>query len=87
MAAVRRNSEVADLVRRLERSTQQVTASLDMFRPWHDETSELQIGPGLEPLQSALLHQFVAEPTESKSFLVAAEVWAGYHAKTYIRDA
>jgi hypothetical protein len=39
-----------------------------MFRPWHDETSEPQIGPGLEPLQSALLHQFVAEPTESKSF-------------------
>jgi hypothetical protein len=30
-----------------------------------------------------LLHQFVAEPTESKSFLVVAD----YHAKTYIRDA
>jgi hypothetical protein len=32
-AAVRRKSEIADLVRSLKRPTQQITASPDMFRP------------------------------------------------------
>ena len=53
-AAVRRKSEIADLVRDLESPAYQVTASPNMFRPWHDLTSEQHIRPGLEPLQSAL---------------------------------
>ena len=86
-AAVRRKSEVADLVRGLERPTQQIAASPDMFRPWHDVTSEDHIGPGLEALQAAFFDQFIAEPTESKSGLVVAEMWSGYHAKPYIGEA
>src|SRR5260370_19377098 len=87
VAAVRRKTEVADLVRGLEGPTHHVTASLHMFRPWHDVTSEQHIGPGLEALQSAFFDQFIAEATESKSDLVVAEVWAGYHAKVYIGEA
>jgi hypothetical protein len=33
---VRRKREIAGLVRSLKRPTHQITASLDMFRPWHD---------------------------------------------------
>ena len=87
VAAVRRKSEVADLVRGIERPTHQVTASPDMFRPWHDVTSKAHIGPGLETLQAAFFDQFIAKPTESKSGLVVAEVRSGYHAKPYIGDA
>ena len=36
VAAVSRKSEVAGLVRGLESATQQITASPEMFRPWHD---------------------------------------------------
>ena len=78
--------EVADLVRGLERPMYQVTASPDMFRPWHDVTSEDHIGPGLEALQAAFFDQFIAEPTESKSGLVVAEVRSGYHAKPYVGE-
>src|SRR5262249_10025884 len=42
------------------------------------------MAPGLEPLQSTLFDQFIAEATESKSGLVVAEVRTGYHAKQYI---
>jgi hypothetical protein len=86
-AAVRRISEVADLVRGLERPAYQVTAGPDMFRPWHDETSENHIGPCLEAFQTAFFSQFITELTEAKSGLVVAEVRAGYHAKHYIGDA
>ena len=79
--------EVADLVRGIESPTYQVTASPDMFRPWHDVTSEEHIGPRLKALQAAFFDQFIAKLTESKSGLVVAEVRAGYHAKPYIGEA
>jgi hypothetical protein len=44
---VRRKCEIADLVRGLELPTQQIAASLDMFRPGHDKISKAHIGPGL----------------------------------------
>ena len=78
-AAVRRKCEIADLVRGLEIPTQQIAASLEMFRPWHDEISKAHIGPGLEALQAAFFDQFIAKPTESKSGLVVVEMWAGDH--------
>ena len=51
--AVRRDTDVSNLVRGFERAMYQVTASPEMFRPWHDMTSETHIGIGLEALQSA----------------------------------
>src|SRR6266404_1662629 len=80
VAAVRRKTEVADLVRGLERPMYHVTASPDMFRPWHDVTSETHIGPGLEPLQSASFDQFIAKSAKSKSGIVIAEMRTGHHA-------
>src|SRR5438128_9472193 len=47
-AAVRRKSEVTDLVRRLERATHQIAASPDVFRPRQDDISKVHIGSGLE---------------------------------------
>src|SRR5580704_11570485 len=87
VAAVRRKSEVAGLVRGLESATQQITASPEMFRPWHDVVSEARIGPGLEALQAAFLDQFVAEATELKSGLVVVEVRSSYDTKPYIGEA
>src|SRR5260221_9784292 len=87
VAAVGRKSEVAGLVRSLESATQQITASPEMFRPWHDVVSEARIGPGLEALQAAFLNKFVAEATESKSGLVVAEVRSSYDTKPYIGEA
>ena len=49
--------------------------------------SEAHIGPGLEALQPAFFDQFIAEPAESKSGLVVAEVRSGDHAKPYIGEA
>src|ERR1700720_1944056 len=74
-AAVRRKCEIADLVRGLELPTQQIAASLDMFRPGHDKISKAYIGPGLEAPQAAFFDQFIAKPTESKSGLVVVEMW------------
>ena len=59
----------------------QVTSGPDMFRPWHDELPEPEIGSALEPLQSALFDQFIAEAAELESSPVVAEMRAGYHAK------
>src|ERR1700738_4595322 len=53
VAAVRRKSEVAGLVRGLESATQQITASPEMFRPWDDVVCEERIAPGLEAPQAA----------------------------------
>src|SRR5208282_2143720 len=50
-AAVSRKCEIADLVRGLELPTQQIAASLDMFRPGHDKISKAHIGPGLEVVE------------------------------------
>src|SRR6266700_3334244 len=76
-AAVRRKSEVTDLVRRFKRATHQIAASPDMSRPGRDDTSKVEIGPDLEALQPALFDQFVAEPAESKSGLIVAEARSG----------
>jgi hypothetical protein len=74
--AVRRKSQVAALVCRLEGAPHQFTASPDMSRPWQDDTSEVHIGPGLEAPQPALFDQVIAEPAESKSGLIVAPVVA-----------
>src|SRR5262252_6516787 len=76
-AAIRRKSEVAGLVRRLEPATQQITARLDMFCPRHDLISEADIGPGLEPLQPAFFDQIIAELAEAKCDLVITEMRSG----------
>src|SRR4029077_11640483 len=86
-AAVRRQGEIADLVRGLELPTQQIAASLDMFRPGHDKISKAHIGPGLEAPQSAFFDQFIAKPAESTSGCVVVEMWTGDHAKPYIGEA
>src|SRR6202022_4568172 len=86
-AAVGRKCEIADLVRGLERPTQQIAASLDMFRPGHDKISKAHVGPGPEAPQAAFFDQFIAKPAESKSGLVVVEMWAGNHAKPYIGEA
>src|ERR1700757_627704 len=86
-AAIRRKCEIADLVRGLEFPTQQIAASLHMFRPGHDKISKAHIGPGLEASQAALFDQFIAKPAESKSVLVVVEMWAGDHAQPHIGEA
>src|SRR6267378_6196403 len=86
-AAVRRKSEVTDLVRRLEPATQRIAASPDMFRPGRDDTSKVQMGPGLEARQPALFDQVIAEPAESESGLVVAEARSGEQAKHDISEA
>src|SRR5260370_20066999 len=83
-AAVHCKTEVADLVRGLERPMYQGAASPDMFRRWDQVTSEDHIGPGPEALQAAFFDQFIAEPAESKSGLVVAEVRSSYLTKPYI---
>jgi hypothetical protein len=82
--AVPGKSEVTELVRRLECAAYQITAGADMFRPRQDHISEDTIGPGLEALQSALLHKIAAKPAESKSGLVVAEACSGDQAKDHI---
>src|ERR1700722_7087046 len=76
-AVVRRKTEVADLVRGLERATQRVAAASDVFRPRHHVTGEDHQGSGLESLQAALFDQVIAEPAELKPGLVIGEVRSG----------
>src|SRR6266540_1630162 len=78
---ISRKREVTDFVRGIEGATNQIAASPDMFRPWHDDIAETHIGTGLEALQSAFFDQFIAEPTELKSGLVVAEARSGDDAK------
>jgi hypothetical protein len=87
VAAIRCKADVAALVRGLEGPTYEVTANPDMFRPGHDMTSESQIGPGLEALQSTFFDEFITQPTELKSYVVFAKMRASYHAKVYIGHA
>jgi hypothetical protein len=84
---IRRKSEVAGLVRGLESTAQQIYANPNMFRPWHDEISEAHMGSDLEAIEPALFDKVIAEATETKSGLVAAEVRSGYDAKPYIGEA
>ena len=74
LAGDRRISQVAGLVGGIEGPTQQITACLDMFRPWHDVIPEDYIGPRQEAIECALVDQLIAEPTELKSSLVVAGV-------------
>ena len=86
-ATVRRKSEVADLVRGLERAAHQISAGPDVLRPRQDDISKVHVGPGLEALQPALFDQVIAEPAESKAGLVVAEARAGEQAQRYIGEA
>ena len=65
VAAVGGVSEVADLVRRLERAAHQIAASPDMSRPGQNAIAKVHIGPGLETRQSAFFDQVIAELTEA----------------------
>ena len=85
VTAVRRETEIAGLVRGLERPAHQVPTGPDMFRPWDDEISETHIGACLEAIQTRFFAQFIAEPAESKSRLVVAEMRTSYHAKAIHR--
>src|SRR5262249_48523229 len=58
-----------------------------MFCPWHNDISETHIRSSFIALQAALLNQFIAEPTESKSVLVVAETRSGYNGKPYVGKA
>src|SRR5208337_654379 len=87
VAAKGRIGQVSDLVGRLERPTQQITASSDMSRPWEDQTCKVTIGPRLETPQSASLDQFAAKLAESKSGFIVAKAGAGDHAKHDIGEA
>src|SRR5215469_16845760 len=87
VAGVCRKVEVANLVANRESATLQIAAGPDMFRPRHNEASKALVGPGLETVQSASFNQLIAEPTESKSGLVVAEVWSGDDPKPYVRKA
>src|SRR3984885_12883265 len=87
VAAVGHVSEVALLICHLQRTAQQITRRPDMSRPRQDESSETHIGPGLEPRQSVLFNQVIAEPAESKAGLVVAEARSGDVAEPHIGEA
>src|SRR5439155_7753915 len=75
--SISRKREVTDFVRGIEGATNQIAASPDMFRPWHDDIAETHIGTGLEALESAYFDLFIAEPGESKYVLVVADARCG----------
>src|ERR1700704_546541 len=87
VAAVSRKGEVADLVCGVKRQTHQISAGSDVPRPRHDEISEGHVGTSLEAMQSAFVHQIVAEPAESESGPVVAEVRSEDHTKPNIGEA
>src|SRR5271168_5012277 len=87
VAAEARVSEVAGLVRGLERTMHQGPASLDMSGPGQDDISENQIGSGLKPPQSASFNQFITKPPELKSGLVVTKERTSDRAKPYIGAA
>src|SRR3984893_4908905 len=84
---ISRKREVTDFARCIDGATHQIAASPNMFRPWHDDTSERHICTGLEALQSAFFDQLVTELTESKTGLIVAEARSGDNAKEYIGEA
>ncbi len=87
LAAERRKDEVTDLVGGLKRAAHHVAANPDMFCPRQDNHSKIHVGPGLKALQPALFDEFIAEPPESISRLVVAELRSGEQAKVYIGEA
>src|SRR5262249_27469196 len=86
VAAVGRIGQVTDFVRGIEGATDQIAAGPDMSRPWRDVIAKNHIGSSLKALQSALLDQLIAEPTELRASLVVSEARSGYHGKGYIDD-
>src|SRR5262249_1795517 len=84
IAAVSCIGQVTDFVRGIEGATHQITAGLNMSRPWCDVISKDHIGSSLEALQSTLFDQVIAEPTESIASLVIGEARSRYHSKVYI---
>src|SRR3979490_2875618 len=87
VAAVGGVSEVADLVRRLERAAHQIAASPNMFRPGQYDISEVHIDSSPETRQSAAFNQVIAELTEAVCRLVVAEAGAGDNAKECVGGA
>ncbi len=85
--AIGRKGKITDFVRGIEGATYQIATGLDMSRPWHDDISEIHVRARLEVLQSVLLDQIVAEPTESRSCVVVAEARSGYDGKPYVSEA
>ena len=79
IAAVGRVGQIADPVGGLERATQEIPAALHVLRPWDDEASEDQTGPGPEARQPALFDQVIAEPPEAVGGRVVAEARARHH--------
>ena len=80
-------NHIADAVCAFERATQQITTGLDRPRPRNDHRSEHEIGSRLEALPSALLDQFIADPTEAVPRLVVAESRAGDGSQPDIGEA
>ena len=87
VAAISRKGEVADFVCGVEGETHQISAGLDVPRPGHDEIAEGHVGTSLEAMQSAFVHQIVAEPAESEPGAVVAEMWPQDHAEPDISEA
>src|SRR5258708_375453 len=87
VAAISRKGQVADFVCGVEGATHQIPAGLDVPRPGHDKIPEGHVGTRLVAMQSTLLHQIVAEPTESESGPVVAKVRPENHAKPDISEA
>src|SRR3984893_7770097 len=73
---ISRKREVTDFARCIDGATHQIAASPNMFRPWHDDTSERHICTSLEALQSAFFDQFITELTESTSSLLGSDARA-----------
>src|ERR1700737_1080307 len=84
---ISRKREVTDFARCIDGATHHIAASPNMFRPWHDDTSERHLCTSLEALQSAFFDQFITELTESKPGLIVAEARSGDHAKESIGEA
>ena len=85
--AGRQKIEITALVCSLERATQQIAAIPDMSRPRNQQAPKVEIDPSLEALQPPLFDQIIAEPPESKSGLVVAEVWSSDEGKHRIGQA
>ena len=80
VAAICRESEVADPVRGVEGAPHELSSCLDVFAPWNDHIPKNQIGAGLIAMQSTLFHQIAAELAEPESSLIVSEMKPGQHA-------
>src|SRR5258708_36373568 len=72
VATVSRKRKVADFAGSVEGAAYQISAVLDVPRPRHDKIPEGHVGARLVTMQTALLHEIVAEPAESDGCPVVA---------------